>query len=225
MKDMNKTGRRKKKPVEVFEHRGMKVEIALNHQTGSFLAELPFDQNSVDERNPNSSFGGSDNYINRDLLELRQQLMKAIDARLDSQFKPAIYVESLGERHSGSMNLEYHRVFEAPKPGGDGMLIRQFIANGAVAEGFLPDEVDGKPGAYCYRRTGEGVTRLDYSPEKWMALRKLSEMLEKLREKINEEISDTKRLDLMLVKVQHSASFNLGFDGAAVRSKAAQKKG
>jgi hypothetical protein len=116
-------------------------------------------------------------------------------------------VEPLGE--NDSLSLEYHRVFEAPKPGG-GLLIRQFIAKGAVQEGFLQDEVDGQPGAYCYRRT-DGVTRLDYSPEKWQALRKLSEMLEKLREKINEELGNTGRLEHLLVKVQTSAAFNLGF--------------
>lgn len=208
---MNRTGRRKRKPVEVFKHRGMEVEIALNHQNGLFVAELPFDQNSVDELNPNRSFGGFDSYCDEKLIDLRAKLEKAIDARLNSTFKPAIYVEPLGDR--SSLSLEYCRVFEAPKPGG-GLLIRQFIAKGAVQEGFLEDEVDGSPGAYCYRRTGEGITRIDYSPLKWAALRKLSEMLEKLKEKINEEIGDTKRLETMLVKVQASSSFNLGFSEA-----------
>lgn len=204
---MNRTGRRKRKPVEVFKHRGMEVEIALNHQNGQFLAELPFDQNSVDERNPNHSFGGNDSYSDETLVGLRIKLEKAIDARLNSTFKPAIYVEPLGDQVN--LTLEYCRVFEAPKPGG-GLLIRQFIAKGAVQEGFLQDEVDGQPGAYCYRRT-EGVTRLDYSPEKWQALRKLSEMLEKLKEKINEEIGNSGRLEYLLVKVQAGAAFNLGF--------------
>jgi len=73
---MNRTGRRKKKPVEVFKHRGMEIEIALNHQNGMFLAELPFDSNSVDERNPNSSFGGSDDYCDETLVGLRTKLEK-----------------------------------------------------------------------------------------------------------------------------------------------------
>lgn len=206
---MNRTGRRKAKPVEVYKHRGMEVDIVLNHQTGMFLAELPFDGNSKDERNPDHSFGGQDCYSDESLVDLRIKLERAIDARLNSTFKPAIYVETLGE--NDSLSLEYHRVYEAPKPGG-GLLIRQFIAKGAMAEGYLEDEVDGSPGAYCYRRT-DGVTRLDYSPEKWKALRKLSEMLEKLREKINEEIGNTGRLETLLIKVQSSASFNLGFKG------------
>lgn len=204
---MNRTGPRKKKPVEVFKHRDMEIQIFLNHQNGQFFAELPFDQNSVDEHKPNHSFGGSENYSDEKLVDLRTKLHKAVDARLDSTFKPAIYVEPLGENHS--LTLEYHRVFEAPKRGG-GLLIRQFIAKGAVAEGFLQDEVDGTPGAYCWRRT-DGITRLDYSPEKWKALRKLSQMLEQMREKINEEIGNTGRLDQLLALVNNSGVCNLEF--------------
>lgn len=197
---------RRKKKLEVFEYRGLKVDIFLDHETGTFSAELPFDTLSQDEVNSNRTYGGSDHYSDGSLVALREKLGTAIGIRLNAKFKPAIYVQPLED--CGRLSLEYYRIFEAPKPGG-GLLLRQFIPKGAVQEGFLPDEVDGSPGAYCYRNTD--VTRLDYSPEKWTALRKLSKMLEQLRDKINEEIADASRLDKMLLNVQKNAAFNIGF--------------
>lgn len=110
---------------------------------------------------------------------------------------------------------EFERLMRAPKLKGEGYEWRHW-AHQKPDKGFLYDttlEVYG-PGSPTGEPTNfhgdEEPVVMDYTPERWLALLKLVEMEDALRERLQEFVSaGNKKLELFLTTVSHSGLLGL----------------
>lgn len=195
--------------IEVLEHRTVKVQIRLDKEKGdgTFYGELPDTVSSSDDPATGVTYGCDQKIEAATLAELRGKLRKEIDDRLDALFRPMIYVyfEKKEDRQhvedcQSSIELSFTRIYEARI--GDKILHREFIAAGAVQEGRFLDEVEGRMGDHTWRpESGPDVTCIEYTPERWIALRRLLKMIQDLQDRIVAELTTPAKLEALLTRL------------------------
>lgn len=164
---------------------GTKHPIHCNLETGVFTVKILDGDKRTLER-----FDG------KDLEKVRADATEWIRGNTELDWKPILVIRSergaRWEAYKGSersIDLEYERVFRATRKD-KSFVYKEFDKppDPKWPAHFIEaddDEVDGVPGKEIRRSWGDDSKILDYTPERWSALRMISVMIRTLNERIH----------------------------------------
>jgi hypothetical protein len=155
---------------------GSKLPIKLNREGGEFFIEIE----------------GEDSFRGKDLEDVKRRTLAWLNENRALKWKPMISIEfderSAGFRSGHKINLEYHRAFVATDSKGK-TIVSYFdeITPPGDNETERADLLEGNPGRrdsdWRYR-PDEGRVVLDYTPERWSALRLITRAIEDIEAKL-----------------------------------------
>lgn len=143
------------------------------------------------------------------LEKVREDARQYLEQHCRTEFKPMIVV-SHGDRfhdftiHAKNHNLafSYERAFRGTRPDGEEVW-RTWEADEPFPEsgGGWDDAVKGKPGRVTHIGYHDTDVVIEYTAEKWKALRQLTRMAQMLQKKLQEIRSSAKRMDTFLLDI------------------------
>jgi len=166
--------------------------------------------------------GATFHYESKDLVDVRTKTKEHLQNCVLTSWEPILFIKrpekiEPRERYSswsspslGRVELDYERYFRSTRPGGQ-VIWKEFeIIKPALNRFDEPDEhknldkTDGKPGKAINEPreacNGDDYARVPYTPERWLAMRSLSQRLEEINDKIREKLQD-KNVESFLASV------------------------
>jgi hypothetical protein len=152
----------------------------------------------------------------KSLPNVKAKAVVRITERNGGQWKPVILVRGRefysDEREECELMLSYNRMFRAVQANSENVYWKPWYCTSKDGASVGNDEdcVTGTPGPDCCRTPMDlgSSTVLDYTPEKWLALRSISKAMRELNLRIGEMIKPN-RCEAFLAGVAHGDSLRL----------------
>jgi hypothetical protein len=204
--------------VDTFKLYDRVYQIYLNKKTGEFTIEI----------SPEHAVSG------KDLETVRKEATAFIESLHKLEFKPVIYIEHSHDfgtlkPSDDRLDFEYKRYFRAVDRTGKAIW-RRFQEEGDIPEDDSDnnwlDALEGKPGEVMFEPSGSSGDKtviLDYTPERWKALRRISKAMMVLNRRL-EEIVKPKVIETFLDDITKRGLSGL-LAGPAPYAKGKEKKG
>ena len=164
--------------IDTFEVDGVTLEVHCEMETGKFRIEVD-----------NKVFEGSN------LSDVRTKATTYVSEKKRADFKPVILVQAHGgfDNDEDRLVLRYERFFRANGDNEGKTLWKAWNFEGE-RKGKDADRTDGKPSYNLINFPGwrSDATFIEYTPERWLALRSISKAMAELNKRLKEAIKPNK---------------------------------